>query len=295
MRKGVMALKLERYHRAASVDECAELIAEYGDGASFLAGGTDLIPKMRQGRHSVPVVIDLAHISELCGIKREENGVVIGSMHRLRALQNEESLTGAIGVLRQGAGHVSSMQVRNVATLGGNICNASPAADTIPSLLLLDAVARVYGKQGAREIPLESFFSGPGKTVLRPDELLTGVFIPDAAPNTGAAYRKYTIRGDSDISIVGAGALVALDADGRVTAARIALASMGPTPLRMKREEQMLIGMRPEAALLADVAAACAESCTPVTDQRATKEYRKEMTRVWVEDALKEAVSSATK
>jgi CO/xanthine dehydrogenase FAD-binding subunit len=250
---------------------------------------------MRQGRLSVSVLIDLAYIPELCRIEREKNGIVIGSMCRLRSLQKEERLAGPMDVLRQCAGHVSSMQVRNVATVGGNICNASPAADTVPGLLVLDAVARIYGKHGTREVLLESFFSGPGKTALRPDELLTGVFIPDTSPNTGAVYRKYSIRGDSDISIVGAGAMVTLDADRRITAVRIALASVGPTTLRMKREEQMLLGMRPETAILKDVADACAESCLPITDQRATKEYRKEMTRVWVEDALRGAIGSAEK
>jgi len=177
--------------------------------------------------------------------------------------------------------------------LGGNICNASPSADTVPGLLVLGAVARIYGKQGAREIPLESFFCGPGETALYPGELLTGIFIPKARSGAGAAYRKFAIRGDSDISIVGAGALLALDADERIAEARIALASVGPTPLRMKREEQMLIGMLPEAALFRDVASACAESCQPITDQRATKEYRREMTRVWIEDALHGAAGAA--
>jgi carbon-monoxide dehydrogenase medium subunit len=282
-------LKLDRYIRAASLEECVQYLIELGNSARLLAGGTDLIPRIRQGKLSVSTLIDLSHIPELSGIAEHEKGVVIGSMCRLRAIQNAP-FPGALGVLSQCAGHVSSMQVRNVATLGGNICNASPAADTIPGLLILDAVALVSGKQGARETPLESFFTGPGSTVLAPDEMLTGILLPRPLPSTGAAYRKYTIRGDSDVSIVGAGAKLTLDADGRVSEARVALASVGDRPLRMKREEQMLLGALPDEALLKAVSASCAESCSPITDQRATKEYRREMVQVWTEDALKGAL-----
>jgi carbon-monoxide dehydrogenase medium subunit len=142
-------------------------------------------------------------------------------------------------------------------------------------------------------MPLKSFLLGPGKTALEPDELLTGIYVPDQPPHTGTAYRKYAIRGDSDISIVGAGARITLDGEGRIAGTRIALASVGATPLRMEREEQMLAGARPAEVPLGEIAAACADSCSPITDQRATKEYRKEMVRVWVEDALKEAIGAA--
>ena len=284
---------LERYFRVTTVDECVQTLAEWGEKASLLAGGTDLIPKLRQGKLSISTVIDLAHIPNLDRIESDENGVLIGSMLRLGALQKEESLPASMYVLRQCAGHVSSMQVRNVATLGGNVCNASPAADTIPGLLVLDATARIHGRQGIREVSMESFFSAPGETILDPEDLLTGFFIPHTPPNTGTVYRKYSIRGDSDVAIIGAGARITLDADGRILTARIALASAGPTPLRMKREEQTLAGMRPEAPLFKEVAAECAEKCSPITDQRASKEYRKEMTRVWVEDALKGALAAA--
>ena len=286
-------MRLDRYLRPATVGECIDYLAEWGAEASLLAGGTDLIPKVRQGKLSVATVIDLAHIPALDRVAISGEGAAIGAMRRLSALQKEDCLPSPMGVLRQCAGHVSSMQVRNAATLGGNICNASPAADTVPGLLVLGAFARIQGKQGAREMPLEAFFTGPGKTVLRPDELLTEIFIPHARPHTGAAYRKYAIRGDSDLAIVGAGALVTLDADGRIAAARVALASVGPTPLLMTREAEMLIGMRAEAGLLREAAEACAESCQPITDQRATREYRKEMMRLWVRDALEGAVAAA--
>ncbi|MCL1805942.1 MAG: xanthine dehydrogenase family protein subunit M [Clostridiales bacterium] len=286
-------MKLDRYLRASSLEECIGYLTEWGGEAALLAGGTDLIPRISQGRLSVSTVIDITRIPELSQIGRKDGGLMLGAMLRLSAVQKEGLLSGPAEVLRRCSGHVSSMQVRNAATLGGNVCNASPAADTVPGLLALDAVALIRGKQGFREAPLEAFFTGPGRTALGAGELLTGLFIPSQPAHTGTAYRKYAIRGDSDISIVGAGARVTLGADGKIASARIALASVGATPLRLKREEQMLAGMRPEEAPLEDIAAACAESCSPITDQRATKEYRKEMVRVWVADALKGAAAAA--
>ena len=285
-------MAVNKYLRPTKLGECVQSLAEPGDDAVLLAGGTDLIPKMRQGKLSVQTMIDLSHIPELCRIEEKEAGIAIGSMCRLRRLAKEAPLIGPMSVVSQCAGHVSSMQVRNIATLGGNICNASPAADTVPGLLILDAVAHIYGKQGAREVPLEDFFTGPGETVLEPCEVLTSVFIPYAPRSTGAAYMKYAIRGDTDVSIVGAGARITLDADGRISAARIALAAAGPTPLRMKSEEQMLINMLPEDTLFKEVAASCSESCRPITDQRATESYRKDMVRLWVESALREALNN---
>jgi len=286
-------MKIDRYIRAETPEDCVHHLVEFGPEAVLLAGGTDLIPKLSQGRLIVSALIDLSFIPGLDIVVRQDAGCLIGSMCRLGALQRDVRLTGPFDVVRRGAGHVSSMQVRNVATIGGNICNASPAADTVPGLLVLDAVARIYGKSGAREVPLESLFTGPGETVLSHDELLTGVFIPDPPPAAGTACLKFAIRGDSDISIVGAAVAVTLDTDGKISSARIALASAGPTPLRMRREEQMLHGMPPGPALLSDVAAACAESCSPITDHRATREYRKDMVRVIVENALNNAVSTA--
>ena len=280
---------LERYLRADTPEECIGYLAEYGGEARLLAGGTDLIPRMAQGRLSVRALIDLARIPELNRIESGDGGVLIGAMRRLGAVQKEGLLSGPLDVLRQCAGHVSSMQIRNAATLGGNVCNASPAADTVPGLLVLDAVALTYGRQGPGETPLESFFTGPGRTVLQPGELLIGLRIPHPPLHTGAAYRKYAIRGDSDISIVGAGARLTLDKQGRIAEARIALASAGPAPLRMKGEEKMLAGLLPEAKAFKEAAESCAENCSPVTDHRATKEYRKEMIRLWVEDALQAA------
>jgi len=288
-------MSMTGYYRHETVEGCVKLLADMRGEARVLAGGTDLIPKMKKGKLAVTAVLDLGGVKGLGRIVQEEGGVFVGAMVRLRELEKAESLTGPLAVLRRCAGHVSSMQVRNVATVGGNVCNASPAADTVPGLLVLDAVARIAGPKGDREVPLESFFIGPGETVLGPGELLTGLFVPAPKPRTGAVYRKYSIRGDSDLSIVGAGALVSLDEGGRISAARIALASVGPTPLRMKEAEEMLLGKAPGEALFRDVAAACAESCKPITDHRATAAYRRDMVRVWVSDALQGAALEAAK
>jgi len=284
-------MKLEKYLCPESVEECLAHLKELGNDAALLAGGTDLIPKMRNRLTYASAVIDLARIPELNQIESDDKGVTIGPMCRLSALQKEKTLAGPLDVVRQCAGSVSSMQVRNMATLGGNICNASPAADTVPGLLVLGASAIFRSPQGAGAIPLESFFTNPGETVLKPNELLIGVLIPQCLPKTGTAYRKYAIRGNTDLSIIGVAALVSLESDGRIAAARVALASAGPTPLLLTCVEQVLSGKHPEASLLKEAADACAENCAPITDQRATAGYRKEMVRVWAEDAIKAAIA----
>ena len=284
---------IKRYIRAATADECIHSLSKWGPEAAILAGGTDLIPKIRQRKCQVSTIVDISAIEELNQIEKNDAGLFLGAMCRLRPLQNDSCLAGPFAVIRQGAGQVSNMQVRNVATLGGNICNASPAADTVPALLVLDAVAHIRGKTGIRKVLLETFFTGPGEILMEHDEMLTGVFLPHPPPKTGAIYKKYAIRGSSDISIIGAAALIRLDEGGLVSQAHIALAAVGPTPLRMRREEQMFVGQRPDEKLLAEVAQACAESINPLTDMRATKEYRKDMVRVWLKEAIQEAVAAA--
>jgi carbon-monoxide dehydrogenase medium subunit len=277
-------MRFRNYIRAGSVEECLSLMQRC-ENAVLLAGGTDLVPRITDGRIRPETVIDVSRISELCGVRRTGGGLTIGAMTRLSALQKDESLTGAYGALRDGAGHVASIQIRNMATLGGNCCNASPAADTLPAMLLLDARVVLESPEGKRSMPVEEFLLGPGKTALRKAEMLTGFVIP---PEDGSAavYRKYTIRGDSDLAIVGAGALIRLDESGRIDRAGVALSAAGPTAMRMKKAEALLLGQRPCAELFAEAAAQCAGDCEPVSDQRASAWYRRKMAAVQVRRAL---------
>jgi carbon-monoxide dehydrogenase medium subunit len=288
-------MKFEQYIRASSLEECIGLLQKYGPDAKLLAGGTDLVPRMRAGTVHAKILIDIARLPELSEAKRAEGGIFLGAALRLRALSLQEKfLSGALAIVGECAGHVSSMQIRNVATLGGNSCNASPSADTVPSLLLLDAIAHIRGAAGLRELRISDFLLGPGKTALAHDEVLLGFFLPNSEERTGAAYCKFTIRGDSDITIVGSGALLTLDKNRRITRARLALASVGPTTLRMREVEKLLQGEILDKSLFEQAGDLCSKTCSPISDQRADAAYRREMVAVWSRAALELAGKRAS-
>jgi carbon-monoxide dehydrogenase medium subunit len=288
-------LRFEQYHRAESIEHCLELKAEYGTSALILAGGTDLLPRMNQGLIAPKAVIDISFISKLSGIKREEGGVFIGAATRLSDLRFSEGLSGAHRVVGEGASQVSSMQVRNVATLGGNCCNASPSADTIPALVLLDAKVRIASKTGEREIPVRDFMLGPGKTDLKADELVIGFSISDVKHRAGVSYRKFSIRGTGDISIVGAGALIGIDESGTIQKVRIALASVGPTVVSCDNTSSLLEGFRPSQKLFEEAAMRCVQECSPIDDQRASAWYRRKIVSETVQKALEAAYKNHEK
>lgn len=283
-------MKAAFYEKPSTLSECCSILEQFGGESRLLAGGTDLIPQMRTGVLRVKRLVDLACITDLTAAYTSEGKTFLGSMLRLSDVQKKRELACIPDILRICAGHVSSMQIRNCATLGGNSCNASPSADTVPGLLLLDAEAQVISSRGTRTIPMTDFFLKPGKTTLNEDEILCGfVFdIPDEK-NTGMSYCKYTIRGDSDITLVGAAAALTLDSRDKILVARLALASVAPTPLRLQSVEALLEGEIASQGLFEEAADLCAKTCSPISDQRATAEYRREMARIWVVRALSQA------
>jgi carbon-monoxide dehydrogenase medium subunit len=215
-------------------------------------------------------------------------------MQTLREVERADLLGDGFDLIRRGAGCVSSMQVRNVATLGGNSCNASPAADTVPGLIAAGAQALLMGKEGKRILPLEQFFLGPGQTALRQDEILTGFRVPAPPPTSGSCYRKFSIRGEVDLAIVGVAASLVLGGDDHyIREARIVLGAVGPTPLRSRKAEEVLSGQYAEKELLIEAARIAAEESQSISDQRASASYRKEMVRVWTRYALEEAFQKA--
>jgi carbon-monoxide dehydrogenase medium subunit len=185
------------------------------------------------------------------------------------------------------------MQIRNIATIGGNACNASPSADAIQGLIAMDARAVIAGPEGTREVALEDFFTGPGTTVLKPGEFLLKFKVAAPKPGTGAVFKKFAIRGDTDISIVGAACRLIVNKDRVVEDARISLSAVAPKPIRVPEAEKLLIGKKLTAELIDQAAEAAEKSCTPITDQRATAEYRKQMVRVWTRHAVEEAAERA--
>lgn len=286
-------MKFEWYYEPATIKECIQLLDEYGSDAKLLAGGTDLVVRLRSRVLKPKAVIGLHSISELGRFYKTEDGLHIGTMARLMEISKSNLFTGVWEAVKKAAGNVSSTQVRNLATLGGNTCNASPSADTVPALIIADAVVNIAGPQGERIVPVEKFFIGPGKTVLQRGEMVTSFKLPKFQAGNGAVYKKYAIRGDTDIAIIGVGGRLQLDNKGVVVDARLALGAVAATPLRIPTVEKMLIGNVINEKLANEVSQAAADVCNPITDQRATKEYRKEMVRVWTKHVLLQANEQA--
>lgn len=282
------------YFRPLTLAECIEAADYYGENARFLAGGTDLVPKMRAGALKPDAVIDLAFIPQLAKINVGEGELSIGSMCRLSDISRDTRRLNNAKVICVGAGHVSSIQVRNMATIGGNSCNASPSADTVPCLIVSDAEAVIEGIKGKRKIPLEELFIGPGKTRLEKGEVLTAFLVPIEKGFAGSAYEKYSVRGDSDIAIIGVAGKVVVDENGVVKKARLAMAAVAPIPLRAEDVEKMLIGEKLTSALIEEAANKASQVVMPISDQRATREYRREMIKVHTRKVLIQSYKEAT-
>ncbi len=284
-------MRFEKYFEPKSVSECCALLSEYGRDAKLLAGGTDLVPRMKAKMISPKTVIALHRIPGLDGLEVKKDGVTIGACMPLRKLSMSPELN-RWPALKEAAGHVSSMQIRNVATLGGNACNASPSADAVEGLMIYDAMVNIVGAGGERQVPIADFFIGPGMTVLEAGEMVASFFVPVPADNSGAAYKKFAIRGDTDISIVGAGAYLRLDAKGIVTDVRISLASVAPTPLRAKAAEKYITGKTVTEETARQAGEIAAGEAKPISDPRASAGYRLDMVKVWVKNALIEAAAA---
>jgi carbon-monoxide dehydrogenase medium subunit len=285
------------YWEPDSIPAAVALLERYRERAKILAGGTDLVVQMRQGIMRPDGVIHIGRIPELKGIlPKVEGGIRIGTLTTMREIEKSEILQSGFDILCQGAAQVSCPQIRNVATLGGNICNGVPSADTVPALMALGAEAILMGPAGERSVPLEKFHNGPGRTILKGDEMLLRFEIPAPPPFTGGCYLKYTPRGTFELAIVGVAALITLNPrDGLCENARLILGACGPTPLRVKNAESILLGKRRDKSLFARAAEIAAGEAkpNPGVSVRASAPYRREMVRVWSRYALEKAWQKA--
>jgi len=285
------------YWEPDSIPAAVALLERYRERAKILAGGTDLVVQMRQGIMRPDGVIHIGRIPELKGIlPKVEGGIRIGTLTTMREIEKSEILQSGFDILRQGAAQVSCPQIRNVATLGGNICNGVPSADTVPALMALGAEAILMSPAGERSVPLEKFHNGPGRTILKGDEMLLRFEIPAPPPFTGGCYLKYTPRGTFELATVGVAALITLNPrDGLCENARLILGACGPTPLRVKNAESILLGKRRDKSLFARAAEIAAGEAkpNPGVSVRASAPYRREMVRVWSRYALEKAWQKA--
>ncbi|MCX7707134.1 MAG: xanthine dehydrogenase family protein subunit M [Anaerolineae bacterium] len=281
------------YLEPATLHEAVAFLGQHGAQARVLAGGTDLLTALKEGWERPEWVVSIGRISDLNYVRYEpETGLRLGALASVRAVETSPEVRQHYPVLADAAGKLASVQIRNLATVAGNICRASPSADTIPALLVLDAEARVVGPNGDRRVPLAHFFTGPGRTVLGPAELLVEVLVPPPRPGTGAEYIKHSPRRAMDLAVVGLAALVVLDGS-RCVDARIALGAVAPTPIRVHAAEEHLIGkeITPEAAEAAAQAAQAAAQ--PISDVRGTAAYRRKMVRVLTRRCILQAAERA--
>jgi carbon-monoxide dehydrogenase medium subunit len=276
-----------------SVEECLAVLSRRGGEAKVLAGGTDLLPQMKNALLRPACVLDLSGVAELRAVHEADGGGLrIGAAVTARALETDARVRHRYPALAESAALVGSIQVRNLATLGGNLCNAAPSADMAPPLLALDAQAVIAGPRGRRTVPIASFFEGVRRTVLGPDELLVELVLPPAAPRGGGTYVRHTPRRELDIAVVGVASQIAL-ADGACTRARIALAAVAPTPLRATAAERTLEGQPLTPALIARAAELAVEAARPISDQRGSAEFRRHLVRVLTRRTLETALARA--
>ena len=274
------------YEAPTSLDEALKLLAQPGD-IRPLAGGTDIIDQLKQNRRNVDLMMDTKRIPELLVLDSNGSGLRIGSAVSCTEVSKFTSGNGRFPALSDSVELVGSVHIQNRATIGGNVCNAAPSADTIPALLIHDAVAHTVSATGGREIPLIDFFAGPGQTVLQKGEILKELVLPAPSANTTSAYLRFIPRNEMDIAVAGVGSLIEVDASsGQITKARIALASVAPTPVRAYAAEESLLGSPSNDTAIDRAAVLAVEAAVPITDVRGSADYRKELVKVLTQRTL---------
>jgi len=284
-------MKRFEYLVPESLQEALQMLSDRPE-AIPLAGGTDLLVQVKEGSRSVETLLSLKRVTELR--QYAYNGALtLGSTVTVGRIAADPQIQQVYAALAMGAGLIGSVQIRNVATVGGNLCNASPSADTAPPLLVLGAQAVIASVQGERTIPLEEFFEGPGRTALQAGELLTAITLPQPAQRSGSFYLRHTPRARMDLAVVGVAAAVTVEADGSIVDARLALGAAAPVPLRARQAEALLAGQVLTDELWREVGATAAREAEPIDDQRASAEYRRHLVDVLTRRALRGVLARA--
>ncbi|MEM0000518.1 MAG: xanthine dehydrogenase family protein subunit M [Desulfurococcaceae archaeon] len=274
------------YYEPRTLKEALMLLDEYGESARILAGGTDLLVKIKARLVEPKVIINVKKVAGLNYVVEDGDLVRIGALARLRDLEKSEIVKKYLPALYDAVKLMGSVQIRNMATIGGNLCNASPAADTAPPLLVHNAKALIASTSGERVVPLEEFFVGPGKTSMKPNEMLVEI-IAEKTGKGSSAFKKIS-RVSVDLAI--ASSAVYIDGEGGVVRdARIALGSVAPKPIRARKTESLIRGLKLYSEELREALNALEEEVSPITDARSTAEYRKYIVKVLTWDAINTA------
>jgi CO/xanthine dehydrogenase FAD-binding subunit len=282
------------YVLAGSVEQTVALLAQQGGQARVLSGGTDLLVQLREGRRRAALVVDIKHIPEVNVLGYDPGlGLQLGAAVPCHLICAHPALAAYPGLL-DAISLIGSVQIQGRASVGGNLCNASPAADTIPALIVHRAMCVIAGPDGGREAPVEAFCTAPGQTVLRDGEFLVALHVPPPQPGFGASYLRFTPRNEMDIAVVGAGASVVLDAGGAsFESARVALGAVAPTPLFVPEAGAALAGREVSEEAIAEAARIAQAAARPIDDMRGTVAQRRHLAAVLTRRALTKAVERA--
>jgi carbon-monoxide dehydrogenase medium subunit len=280
------------YHAPNDVKETLELLSRYGNDCKLIAGGTDLIPKIKAGIVKFDHLVSLKNNAELRTMSFDLNGgLTIGACVNLMDTEKSGVVRKYYPALYTGIHCMANTQIRNRGTVTGNICNAVPSADAAPPLIVYGAKVKLLSAKAERIVPIEDFFTGVCTTVIEPDELAAAIILPTPKAGSFSVYYKYTIRKALELAMIGVAANVLLDGKKVVTDAKISLGAVAATPKRARNAEKLIIGNELTDELILDAAnVASREDCAPISDIRATADYRREMVRAHVRDALRKAV-----
>lgn len=275
-----MLLPKFEFHEPKSIGEACEIMASLQGSAKPIAGGTDLLVNMKKKVLSPDHLVSLSRIEDLQQVTTDNGTLRIGACHTVSELAASETIATQAGALCRGAKALGSPLIRNLATIGGNVGSARPAADLLPPLMAYNAVVVLQSGSGQREMPVEEVITGPGMTAIKPDEIITRIDIPVGGANTGAGYINIGIRKAQDCNLVNVASFLSLADDGTIASARIVMGCVGPTPLRAKTAEKMLMGEKPGPDLFKQAGDAAASDSRPILDFRGSAEYRHAMSGV---------------
>ena len=282
-----------RYEAPKTLEQTITLLSRANGQARVLAGGTDLLIQMRSGRADPELLVDIKDIPEMRAIAAGADGYRFGAAVSCMELIENDAFARAWPGIIDGVKYIGSIQVKGRSTVGGNLCNASPAADSVPALIAAGAVACIAGPNGRREVPVEAFVTGPGKTMLENGEFVVSFLLPRREPRSGDAYLRFTPRTEMDIAVVGAAVNLTLDAKGVCTRARVSLGAVAARALLVPEAAVALVGTKVDEPALERLAAAASAACRPIDDKRGTKEFRIKVAGVMAERAASIALERA--
>ena len=273
-----------QYHAPKTIKEAVKLLAASKGKGRILAGGTDLLVQMKSGAAAPGIIIDVKKIPEMIGVSEKKGAFTIGAATPAAVLGEHKKLRKAWPGVVEAANLIGSTQVQGRASAGGNLCNASPAADSVPALVSAGCIVNIAGPKGKRSVPVEKFNAGPGKTTLKPGEIVVSLTLPARPKKASDAYLRLIPRTEMDIAVVGVGVSLTMKGD-TVTDARVGLGAVAPTVLLVEKAAKALVGSKLDEAALDAAAAACSAACKPIDDKRGTIKYRTKIAGVLLKRA----------